>query len=193
MDDDTEDHDGTEYDVVESLRSFRSASVKASEGIKHLYHGGKERLADQHVAVKGAFTFGLWFAGNWVYDRTAPLFVNSVTHVLSAVPIHATVSLVLGFLTGDVVLSTARLLGISTGALLGQNRLQTRKLKDIESKSTTMTGKQPTATDGGSRTPSTLVVAVASAVPSRASPSAFPSVPAACSPVRIWGTWSESA
>lgn len=153
MDGNTEDDDTEEYDVSESLRSFRRAGSKATEGIGHLYHGGKEQLADQHVVVKGVITFGLWFTGNWVYTRIASSFVNVVVHLFSTVPTDSVLAILLGFLGGDAVLSTAHLLGISTGALLGQNRLQTRKLKDIESKLTTMGEKSPAATDGGSQDP----------------------------------------
>lgn len=144
MDDDMED-----YDIDESIRSFRRAGAKVIEGVIHLYRGGRDHVSDQHAVVQGAITVGLWFAGNWVYNRTAPLIIELSGHAISNVPTESLLALVSGFLGGNLALSTAQLLGVSTGALLGQNGFQTRKLKRIETKVTGMNETTPPATDGG--------------------------------------------
>lgn len=145
MDDDKDD-----YDVDASIRSFRVAGSRVIEGFEHLYHGSKELIGDQHVVVQAATTVGLWFAGNWVYNRIAPPLVDSVERAISAFRVESIVVPFFAFLGGDFAVSTAQLLGISTGALLGQNRFQTRRLKRIETNVIAMRESDATATDGGS-------------------------------------------
>lgn len=145
MDDETD-----EYDVDESIRSFRSAWSRVIEGLGHLYHGGKDRLADHHVAVQGALTAGVWFAGNWAYNRIAPPIIASVVGAISYVPTESMLALIVGLLSGAFVLSTTQLLGGSTGAILVHNHLQTRRLKRVEDNVIAMNGGYSTATDGGS-------------------------------------------
>lgn len=144
MDDDTDD-----YDVDESIRSFRRAASRVTEGVAHLYHGGKDRIGDQPTVVQIPLTAGLWFAGNWVYNRIAPPIIDLLTHALTNAPTESTFTLIVGLFTGDLALSTAQLLGLSTSAILGYNKLQTRKLKSIESNVIAMSEVDTTATDGG--------------------------------------------
>lgn len=144
MDDDTE-----EYDIDESIRSFRRATSRVIEGLDHLYHGVKNRLADQHAVVQAALTVGLWFAGNWVYNRIAPPIFDSVTRAISHVPTELMLALVVRLLSGNLVLSTTQLLGASTGAILVHNHFQTRRVKRIENNVIAMSGERSTATDGG--------------------------------------------
>jgi len=148
MDDDTQD-DTDEYDISESLRSFRGAGSRVSEGIEHLYYGGKERLADQHVVVQAAVTLGLWFAGNWVYNHTAPLVVETTASVISNVSPASITSLLLELIGDDFAFPTEQLSGILISILVGQTRLQTRRLKRVEAKVTNMSEASPAATDGG--------------------------------------------
>lgn len=145
MDDDT-----NEYDVDESIRSFRRAWWRVIEGLGHLYHGGKERIADQHAVVQVTLTVGLWFTGNWTYNRVAPPIFDSFASAISHVPIESMLELMVSLLSGDVVLSTTQLLGASTGAILVHNQFQTRRIKRIEDNVIAMNGGHPAATDGGS-------------------------------------------
>jgi len=151
MDDDTE-----EYDFDESIRSFRRAATKVTEGLKHLYHGGKNQLADQHIVVQSAITVGLWFAGNWTYNRIAPQVVDSVAGLFSSVRPTSVLALTLELLGADFAFPATQLSGILLGMLVGQTRLQTRRLKRIETKVTDMGKAGETATDGGSPDPETI-------------------------------------
>lgn len=141
--------DTTKYDVAESIRSFRRAVARVIDGLEHLYHGGKDRLADQHVVVQTVLTVGLWFAGNWVYNRIAPPIVDLVIRAISHVPTELMLALVVRLLSGNLVLSTTQLLGASTGAILVHNHFQTRRVKKIENNVIAMSCERSTATDGG--------------------------------------------
>lgn len=81
--DDTED-----YDIGESIRSFRRAGSKVLKGLAHLYHGGKARIENQHVVVQVVIGIGMWFAGNWVYDRIAPQLSMRSPERLRAFPLN---------------------------------------------------------------------------------------------------------
>lgn len=143
------DDDGEDYDVTESIRSFRRAWSRVTDGIDHLYHGGKNRLTNQHALVQVTLTAGFWFAGNWVYNRIAPPIFDSLASAASLVPTEPTLALIVGLLSGDVVLSTTQLLGGSTGAILVHNHFQTRRVKRIERDVIAMSKTCSTATDGG--------------------------------------------
>lgn len=145
--------DAEEYDVAESMRSFRRAVARVIDGLEHLYHGGKKRVADQHAVVQAVLTAGLWFAGNWVYNRIAPPIFDSLASAIASVPTEPMLALIVGLLSGDVVLSRTQLLGGSTGAILAQNQYQIRKLKNMEDSVIAMNGSEQTATDGGSADP----------------------------------------
>jgi hypothetical protein len=152
MDDDTED-----YDVADGIRSLRRAGSKVIEGGVHLYHGGKDRIEDQHAVVQVTVTAGLWFAGNWVYNRITPVIVELLAYAIYSVPTESVLRLLFGLLTGDLALSTAQLLGLSTSVILGYNKLQTSKLTTIESNVIAMNKTDATATDGGRSRPEKLV------------------------------------
>ena len=180
--------DANEYDVDKSIRSFRRAGSRVIEGVAHLYHGGKDRISDQHAVVQCALTMGLWFAGNWIYNRIAPSIIDLFARAVTNVPTESMLTLVFGLLSGDFALSTAQLPGISTGVLLGHNQLQTQRVKRIGNNVIAMSGGVPRRPMGEAPSQKKSVAALVSVVQSWVHLSVSPSDRVAYSLASISGT-----
>lgn len=137
--------------VRASLDSFRRAGTAVSNGFRVFHKGTRAWVERRHSAIQFGFATAFWFAGNWVYNRTAPtvtrLALLAAERVFSGIEAVSIVSLI----ESNLVLASVQFLSALIAVVVGQNRIQTRRLKNVESILTTMTDGRSEATDGGAR------------------------------------------
>lgn len=154
MSDDTDTAEG-EPDVRKSAASFRRAASELSSGLDHIYNGGRSWIENRHIVVQIAIAASLWFSLNWFYNQISPPIFSALANVAGDVPSEYFADSVISILLRSDVLSATQIVGFFSGIILGQNVVQTRKLKQIEGQLQDMSQDPTTVTDGGSTEPST--------------------------------------
>lgn len=146
-----DDGDRTDLPVRASVASFRRAGNAASDGFRALRKGIRTWVERRHSVVQFGFATTFWFAGNWAYNRIALRILALIEEVVERVFFGSATASLVAFLEGNLVLLSVQFLTVLIAIVVGQNRIQTQKLKDIEVKMTTMTKENVEATDGGTR------------------------------------------
>lgn len=146
------DGDGNEEGYIdESVNSFRSAGSQITDGLEHLWYGLQTTIDDLSIYAKGIVFFGLWFGGNWVYNRISTPLIDATTELLTDVPLGFIIGPVFGLADASAIPYYIQVLGILLGVVITQNRLHTRRLKQVEEQLLRMNSGPTTATDGGTR------------------------------------------
>lgn len=143
--------DSEDYRLSESVSRFRGAGTNISEGVEHLYYGGKRKVKAQHPTVQLSIAGVMWFGGNWVYNRIKTPILDFLGTVADAVPAELVTSPALGIAGVLSMPIYVQLLGILSGVIVAQNRMHTQKLKEIENEVSGVNDTPATATDGGTR------------------------------------------
>lgn len=138
-------------DVQESVDAFRRAGTAASNGFRTLYEWSYVWIERRHSLVQFAIGFVVWFGGNWTYNRIAPTLIEITLASLRRMSSGFATSSAFGVLRNRPVLASVQVVMVLLVALIVQNRAQTRKLKSVESKMTTMSNPPTRSTDGGTR------------------------------------------
>lgn len=138
----------SEYSLAEARESFREAWSSVGDSLAHSYYGLKNWYATLPLFLQLAIATVVWFVTNWIYNRISGPVLDLATTAASAIPVEMLLSPFFG-LTGYLGVSVeTQLLGVLIGLVVAQNRLQTRKLNDLEVKLADMT-RPATKTDGG--------------------------------------------
>lgn len=149
-----ENEDGdTEPDdpeVRESVDSFRRAGSAVGDGLGTLYEGSRMWLGRRHWVVRFVTASAIWFGGNWTYNRIAPTVIEGVLASLRRLS-GFEIAPLFGAFENRPLLVSAQVLMVLLAVVVAQNRIQTRKLKDIKHKLATMTNDPTEVTDGGPR------------------------------------------
>lgn len=138
-----------EPDVQESVDSFRRAGSAVSDGLTDLYDAGQAWVNRRHSFVQFAIGILVWFGANWTYNRVSPPLVRFTVSLIERASSEFSVAFVSVVLESSPVLASVQILTALIAIVVAQNRAQTRKLKDIEDKLTTVTTRPAEATDGG--------------------------------------------
>lgn len=143
--------DSDDYELSESVSRFRGAGINISEGVEHLYYGGKQKVKDQHPLIQLSIAGVMWFGGNWVYNRIKTPILDLLEAVADAIPAEFLTTPAFGIAGVLSMPMYVQLLGILSGVIIAQNRTHTQKLKQIENKVSGVNDTPATATDGGTR------------------------------------------
>lgn len=137
--------------VRASADAFLPAATAASEGFKTLYVWARAWFRRRHSAVRSLVAVSIWFAGNWTYNRIAPTIFETFRSLLRRVSVDGAVAPAFGTLAERPTVASVPVLLVLLVIVVVQNRAQTRKLKSIESKVTTMSESPKTSPNGGTR------------------------------------------
>ena len=138
----------SEYSLAEARQSLREAWDSAGDSLAHSYYGLKNWYAKLPLLLQFAIAAVVWFVTNWIYNQISTSVVNLATTAASAIPIRMLLSPFFG-LTGYLGVSVeTQLLGVLIGLVVAQNRLQTRKLNNLELELSSM-NRPAVETDGG--------------------------------------------
>lgn len=143
--------DSSDYELSESVSRFRGAGTNISEGVEHLYYGGKQKVKAQHPTIQVSIAVVMWFGGNWVYNRIKTPVLHFLAAVADAIPAEFLTTPAFGIAGVLSMPMYVQLLGILSGVIIAQNRTHTQKLKEIENEVNGVNDTPATATDGGTR------------------------------------------
>lgn len=146
--------EGTERDdpgIGESVDSFRQAGSAASDGFQKLCGLGRAWFERRHFSVQFVISLVFWFSGNWAYNRIEPTIMSVLRDLLGRVYFEIAVAFPFSIFEERPVFASALVLLALLVTVVIQNRVQTRRLKTIESILTTMSDSTKASTDGGTR------------------------------------------
>lgn len=122
-----------EYDLGESVDSFRSAGSQITTGVEHLWYGLQTTIDNLGIYAKGVVFFGLWFGGNWMYNRISTPLIDAITELLNDLPLGFILSPVFGLADASTIPYYIQVLGFLLGVVITQNRLHTGDLSELRS------------------------------------------------------------
>ena len=147
----TDGDEQTDPKVRESVDAFRLAVTAVSDGFTTLLGWGRAWLDRRHPVVQFTAATIVWFGANWTYNRIAPEIIGVLQTLLRWVSFEFPVAPALNLLEERPVSVSVLVLPLLLVTVVVQNRVQTRKLKTIESKMTTMSDSMKKSADGGTR------------------------------------------
>lgn len=129
----------------DSLNTLQQAAKKANEATIQFYHSSLNWIRNSHPFVQLSVAAITWFGGNWIYTQVSPVVIQNFEMLVLHLDIYDTMP---QFLDGGPILTDLQLFGMFLGVVVGQNRIQTQKLKKMETKLATVE-EDLIATDGG--------------------------------------------
>lgn len=129
----------------ESLNTLQQAGRMANKAAIQFYNSVFNWIKNRHPFVQLAIASITWFGGNWIYTLVSPVVIKNFNMLVLQLNISDAMP---QFLDSGPILTDLQLFGMFLGVVVGQNRIQTQKLKKMETKLTTVENDL-IATDGG--------------------------------------------